>query len=262
MGYLLLLHQALALLERVVELGVGVDELAPADEQLEPLAQVRAAAVPLGEGAHALRVVHDESGAVADAVLDVVAHELVQQLGGRGRLGHLEAGFLDGLAVVVVGVRPVELAARELGVVGHVDAFVAEALADLKHLLEAADDDHLERELGGHAQKEVNVEVIVVGNEGAGGGAAALNVQGRRLDLNEVPAGEEPPREGDDPRTHVHHLERFLVHDEVQVALAEPDLGVLEPGLVRKHVQAGGQQLDFPREHAQFTSLGTSCCGM
>ena len=67
--------------------------------------------------------------------------------------------------VLVVGVRLVPLEHRELGLVLVRDALVAEVLADLVDLLETADDQALEVELGRDAQVEVGVELVRVRDE-------------------------------------------------------------------------------------------------
>ena len=88
-------------------------------------------------------------------VADLRGHERDQPLAARGD-------------VLVVGVRLVELEHRELGVVGRVDALVAEVLAELVHALEAADDQPLEVELGRDPQVELAVQRVVVGRERPG----------------------------------------------------------------------------------------------
>ena len=91
---------------------------------------------------------------------------------------------MRGLLVVGVGLVPLEH--RELGVVLVRDPLVAEVLAELVDLVDAADDEALEVELGGDAQVEVAVERVVVGREGARQGAAVERLQDRRLDLDEA----------------------------------------------------------------------------
>ena len=88
--------------------------------------------------------------------------------------------------VGVVGVGLVELEHGELGIVAGRDALVAEDAADLEHLLEAADHQPLQVELGGDAQVEVGVEGVVVRHERAGRGPAGDRVQHRRLHLHET----------------------------------------------------------------------------
>lgn len=70
-----LLLKVLLLNERIVQLGVGVAELARRDKALEPFAQSRHRAVTLGERGHDLRVADDEGRGDA-LVLDELADEL------------------------------------------------------------------------------------------------------------------------------------------------------------------------------------------
>ena len=65
----------------------------------------------------------------------------------------------------VVAVGLVGLEHRELGVVAGGDALVAEHARHLEHLVEAADDQPLEVQLGSDAQEQVDVERVVVRDE-------------------------------------------------------------------------------------------------
>ena len=67
-----------------------------------------------------------------------------------------------------VGVGHVELAGGELGVVGGVDALVAELAAQLEDAVEAADDELLEVQLGRDPQEHLGLVVVVVGRERPG----------------------------------------------------------------------------------------------
>ena len=92
--------------------------------------------------------------------------------------------------VAVVRVRLVELEHRELGVVPRRDAFVAEVAVDLEHLLEAADDQPLQVQLGRDAQVQLHVERVVMRDERPRRGAARDRMHHRRLDF-EVAARDE-----------------------------------------------------------------------
>ena len=70
-----LLAEQLLLQDRVVQLGVGVGQLHPVDEQLEPLGDRRVRRLPLGQRADRGRVVDDEDGPV-EAVLDDLLEDL------------------------------------------------------------------------------------------------------------------------------------------------------------------------------------------
>mmetsp|Transcript_25132 Transcript_25132/g.36944 ORF Transcript_25132/g.36944 Transcript_25132/m.36944 type:complete len:276 (+) Transcript_25132:461-1288(+) len=88
--------------------------------------------------------------------------------------------------VIVVSIRHVELARRKLRVVCQVNALVTELAADFIHAIEAADDEHLEVQFGCHAHVHLLLKVVVVGLEGAGGGAASDDVHHWSLDLQEI----------------------------------------------------------------------------
>ena len=85
--------------------------------------------------------------------------------------------------VVHVGIGHVELADGEFGVVRHVDLLVSKDTADFKDAVETADNELLQVELGRDTHKEVELEVVVVGDEGLGGGAAGNHRHHRCLNL-------------------------------------------------------------------------------
>ena len=158
--------------------------------------------------------------------------------------------------VVVVRVGPVELDARELGVVRHVDALVAELAAELVDAVEAADDEHLEVELRGDAQEHVEVEVVVVRLERAGGRAAGDDVHHGRLNLEEAAGVQVGSEEGDDLRARLEDLPGVGVHDEVEVALAVALLLVLEAVVVlREHVEARREERHALRDDGELAGL-------
>ena len=108
------------------------------------------------------------------------------------RAAHARGGELLGAAhaVAVVRVGLVPLDHRELGVVLERHALVAEVLAELVDPLEAAHDQALEVQLGGDAQVERAVELVVMRRERARARAAVERLQDRRLDLDEARAVE------------------------------------------------------------------------
>ena len=130
--------------------------------------------------------------------------------------------------MVVVDVGLVGLEHRELGVVLEAHALVAEVLADLVDAVDAADDAALEVQLGGDAQVEVALELVVVRDERPRQGAAVERLQHRRLDLDEAALVQEPADGGDDAGALDEDLARVVVDDEVEVALAVAGLDVGE----------------------------------
>mmetsp|Transcript_7271 Transcript_7271/g.14551 ORF Transcript_7271/g.14551 Transcript_7271/m.14551 type:complete len:441 (-) Transcript_7271:648-1970(-) len=147
-----------------------------------------------------------------------VVFDLVRAVQVHDHLGEHLLG--EGHQVVIVGVRPVELARGELGIVRHVHPLVAEEASNLVYAVEAADDEHLEVKLGCHAHVQVAVEVVVVRDEGFCGGASGDHVHHRCLHLQEAVHVEEATHEIDDLGARHEDIARRGVEDEVQVALA------------------------------------------
>ena len=127
--------------------------------------------------------------------------------------GHAFDQLLDPLHLVaIVGVGLVPLQHRELGDVLVGQAFVAEVLAELVDLLQSADDQPLEIELGGDPQVVVGVEGVVVRHEGLREAAAVARLQDRRLDLEEALLVEVAPDGAHDAGTQFEVGARVLVH--------------------------------------------------
>ncbi len=151
--------------------------------------------------------------------------------------------------VAVVGVCLVPLEHRELGVVLERDALVAEVLADLVHLLEPADDQPLEVQLGGDAQVAILVERVVVRHERLCESSAVARLQHGRLDLDEPPLVEDSPDRRDRPRPDQGVAARLLVHQQVEVALPVAELDVGQP------VEGVGQRRVASREDLERVDL-------
>jgi hypothetical protein len=139
-------------------------------------------------------------------------------------LGASRQGFGEVHQVLVVPVGRVELHHRELGVVAHRDAFVAEVAVDLEHPLEAADQQALEVQLGRDAQEHLLVQRVVVRDEGLGVGAAGNRVQHGRLDLQEAVLHHELADAADGLAARHEALAGGLVGHQVDIALAVLDL--------------------------------------
>ena len=161
------------------------------------------------------------------------------------RLGHRVHEALAAVGdVEVVGVGLVPLHHGELGVVGGVDALVAEVLADLVDALEPTHDQPLEVELGGDAQVQIAVQGVVMRRERARHGAAVERLQDGRLDLDEALVVQEATDGGDHPGARDEPLARLRVGHEVQLAVAVARLDVGEAVvLVGRRAQGLGQQL-------------------
>ena len=179
---------------------------------------------------HGARVV----GADVDAglVLDGLAHGEARP--GRGQVDIViakpHAEVADGASrrgghlfdhrhhVVVVHVGLVGLEHRELGIVLEAHALVAEVLAHLVDAVDAADDAALEVQLGGDAQVQVTLELVVMGDERPRQGAAVERLQHGRLDLDETAPVEKLADGANDAGALHEHLARVVVDHEVEVA--------------------------------------------
>jgi len=252
-----------------VEVGAGRERdaelLLELAEHVEPLPRRREVELELG-ALLALRVVLDL--VAAREVLDEAADE---RLGEVHEVVHVcERGCRRASVAAtrkrregsereggLTGVGHVELADRELGVVREVDALVAEDAADLVHAVEAADDELLEVELGRDAHEEVEVERVVVRDEGLGRRAAGDLVHHGRLDLEEAEVVEELAHVVDDARALDEDVAALGVHDEVEVALAVALLLVLEAKvLLGELVQVGRQEDARRRRDRELVALG------
>ena len=172
--------------------------------------------------------------------------------------GHLRHQLLgEGHEVGVVGVGLVELEHGELGVVAGGDALVAEHPADLEDLLEAAHHQPLEVELGGDAQVEVEVEGVVVGDEGLGQGPAGDGVEHRRLHLDEAPVLQPAAEQADHPAAEEEGGPGLLGDEQVDVALAVAGVGVGQAvPLVGERPAGLGQQRPVVDPHRQLAPAG------
>ena len=158
--------------------------------------------------------------------------------------------------VVVVPVRGVELEHRELGVVPHRDAFVAEAPVDLEHALEAADDQPLQVQLGSDAQEHLLVERVVMGHERLGVGAARDRMQHRRLDLHEAVLDHEAADRRQRLAARSEARARGLVGDQVDVALPVLVFGIGQA------MELVGQRPQALRQQAQLLDLDRELAGL
>lgn len=182
-------------------------------------------------------------------------------------LDHLGEEQLGGLHEIVdVGVGLVELTGGELGVMGLVNTLVSELSANLVDSLHSSNNKLLEVQLGGNSHVHVQVEVVVVGDKGLGGGSSSNDVHHGGLDLNEVLVVQELSDVLDDLGSHNESLSGGVVHDQIQVSLSESGLDVLESGLVgRQHMQRRSQQNQLLAEDGKLALtalLGLSSAGV
>ena len=162
--------------------------------------------------------------------------------GGENPLGNVHH-------VVEVGIGLIELDGGELRVVLGIHALVAEDAADLIHPLKAAHSEPLQVQLGGDAHIHVDVQGVVVGDEGPGGGAAGDGVEDRGLHLQVVPLVQIPAHMLDEGGADTEGTAHVLVHDQIHIALAVAHL------LVGQAVEFLGQRLEGLGEKRHLVGL-------
>ncbi len=137
------------------------------------------------------------------------------------------------------------------------DALVAEVLADLVDLLETSDDEALEIELVRDAQVEVGVELVRMRHERLGERTAVARLQNRRLDLDE-PARIEVAADGRDELAADEEVApRFLVDEEIEVALAIAGLRVHDAVVgVGERPPDLGEELELGHRKRRLAALG------
>ena len=159
--------------------------------------------------------------------------------------------------VGVVGVGPVELQHRELGIVPSRHALVAEHAADLEHLLHTADDQPLQVELGRDAQVEVLPECVVVGDERTGERSAGDRVQHRCLDLDEALTAQDRSHRRDDLTALRKRIARLVGDPHVDIALPIARVGVGDAvPLVGKRPLGRGEHIPGVDSDAEFAAAG------
>ena len=137
--------------------------------------------------------------------------------------------------VLVVRIREVEFETGELGVVAVVDALVPKHLANLVDAVETSNDQLLEEQFWTDSELELFLKLIRFGYEGSSQGATSLRIQYRRLNFEKVTLIEERSERLDNLGTLGEELLQLTVDDEVEVALRESLLAILQHGFSPVH---------------------------
>ncbi len=135
-----------------------------------------------------------------------------------------------------------------------VDALVAELAPDLVDAVNAADDEHLQVQLGRDAHEELLPEVVVPRLEGLRRGPPGQLVHHGGLDLEKLAVVEVPAHVLDDLRANDKDVARARVGQQVEVALPEPRLGVGE-GADGHGAQGRGKEGDIAGEEGELAPL-------
>ena len=160
--------------------------------------------------------------------------------------------------IVEIRIGLVELHGGELRVVLGVHALVAENPADLIHPVQSAHDQPLEGQLRGDAHIHVDVQGIMVGDEGTGSGTTGDGVKHRRLHFHIAPVIQEIPDMLDELGTDDEVLLYLGVDDQIHIALTIPQFPVLQAvELLRQGQQRLGKQNDVPSPDAHLAPLRT-----
>ena len=99
-------------------------------------------------------------------------------------------------------------------------ALVAEAAIYFKHLFKAANDKTLQVKLGRHAQKQGQIQAVMMRDKGPGRGAARYGVHHRRFHLHKTGLIQISADKLNDAKARLEDGARRLVHDQVHITPA------------------------------------------
>ena len=133
---------------------------------------------------------------------------------------------------------------------------VPEVAVDLEHLLEPADRQPLQIQLGRDPQVEIHVERVVMRDERPRERAAGDRLHHRRLDLEVAARGHELADRRDDAAARLEDAARVGIDDEIEIALpvADLDVGQAVP-LLRQRQQALRQEVQPRRPDRELVGL-------
>ena len=138
-----------------------------------------------------------------------------------------------------------------------VNALISEHAADLIDSLESADDQSLEVELERNAQLDVLVQRVEVRLERTRSGAARVGDQHRCLHFHKAACIEELSDLADDLGSLDKGLPGLLVHDQVHISLAVPEVRILKAvELLRQRRQRLGQKSELLSMYRDLACLG------
>ncbi len=207
-------------------------------------------------GAFACKLHHGGNAPVASQI-DLLTLVLDLQGAAGGHSCSLDVALGELHHAVQVGEGLVSLHGGELGVVVRVHALVAELTADLEYLLKTADEQTLQRQLGGNAQIVVAIKRVEVRDEGLGVCAAQDAVQEGSLDLEEALLLHVAADGGNDLGALDEGVLDVGIDDQVDVALAIAGFLVRQAvELLRQRTQALREQLEGVDGNGKLATTG------
>jgi hypothetical protein len=138
------------------------------------------------------------------------------------------------------------------------DSLVAKAAADLEHLVEAADDQPLQVQLGGDPQIEIGIEGVVMRDERARRGTAGDRMEDRRLHLDKALRPQPLPHALDHIAAQHEQLATAVVGPQIDLALTVAGLDIGHPApLVAEGAAGVGQEHPLGHLDRELAPLGT-----
>ena len=175
----------------------------------------------------------------------------VQRQGAQHLLGEIHQ-------IAVIGIGHIEFQHGEFWVMANGDPLVPEVTVDFVHALEATDHQTLQIELGGNTQVHVDIQRIVMGDEGASGGTAWDHLHHGGFHFHELLGVQEVTDTVDHLVTDLEGLARLFVGNQIQVTLTATGFLIGQTlVLFRQRTQRLGQQTDVGNVHGEFTGIGT-----
>lgn len=159
--------------------------------------------------------------------------------------------------VVHVGVGHVEFTDGELGVMCHIDLLISEDTANFEDSVKTTDDELLEVKFGRDTHEQVELEVIVVRDEGLGGGTTSNHGHHRSLNFEETLCVKVLSDVVDDLGTCDKDVSGAGVHDQVKIPLPVSGLEVDHTFSTGKEMKTGGKELNRRDGKGKLSHLGS-----
>ena len=145
----------------------------------------------------------------------------------------------------------------EFRVVFDVHPFVPEHPAQFVHPFQTPYHQTLQVQFRGDPQVQIDVQGIVMGNEGPCGGAPGNGVQHRSLHFQVALVVQHLPDAFDDLGPFHEHVPDFRVHDQIHIPLTVADFLILQPmPFFRQGFQGLGEEFQFLDPDGGFSHVG------